>query len=132
MWTFNGITSLRAEFSFIIWNSDGCIVGKLADKIEKHKSETQGRFTPFNYRQQQRTDGKKGMHTFKLCVRGILRIHFLSFLLLLFLQWVGKLRLSILISIMSLFCYAGTNTHWQTKLLGFIMHHTNILAQYSH
>lgn len=48
MWTFNGITSLRARFSFIIWNSDGCVVGKLADKIETHKSETQGCFTPFN------------------------------------------------------------------------------------
>lgn len=132
MWTFNGITSLRAEFSFIIWNSDGCIVGKLADKIEKHKSETQGRFTPFNYRQQQRTDGKKGMHTFKLCVRGILRIHFSVFSSSFFftVSWKIKTKYSDLYYVTVLLCWDKHTL--ANKVIGFIMHHTNILAQYSH
>lgn len=37
MWTFNGITSLRAEFSFIIWNSDGHVVGNLLTKLKHIK-----------------------------------------------------------------------------------------------
>lgn len=66
MWTSNGITSLRTGFSFIIWNSDGRIVGKLADKIETHKSETQGCFTPFNQRQSRRA-GKDSIEIFRVC-----------------------------------------------------------------